>query len=155
MSESAPSSPPISARIPVDRIAGPLPEGQGGHYPGLFHNRNFLLLWMAYVISALGDRIHFVIMLALLTQLKHKAEAGTQETAQLNVMMLLPFLVLGPLTGVLADRLPRRAIMVTADFVRVAIVLVARTLFLAVPAGLHNSVPGLGGGDVCGVAAAV
>jgi 1-acyl-sn-glycerol-3-phosphate acyltransferase len=60
-------------------------------------------------------------------------------------MMLLPFLLLGPLTGVIADRLPRRAIMVTADFVRVAIVLVARTLFLAVPAGLHNEVPGLGG----------
>ncbi|HVT82819.1 MAG TPA: MFS transporter [Phycisphaerae bacterium] len=114
-------------------------------YPSLFKNRNFLLLWLAYVISALGDRIHFVIMLALLASLKHKAEAGTQDTAQLNVMMLLPFLLLGPITGVIADRLPRRAIMVTADFIRVAIVLIARTLFLAVPAGLHNTVPGLGG----------
>ncbi len=109
-------------------------------YPPLFKNRNFLLLWAGYVISALGDRIHFLVMLTLLGLMKH-ATAGAQETAQLNIMMLLPFLLLGPFTGVIADRLPRRLIMISADFARVAIVVVARTLFLAVPASLHNPVP--------------
>ncbi len=106
-------------------------------YPNLFKNRNFLLLWAAYVISALGDRIHFVIMLSLLTALKGANSHAAQNTAQLNVMMLLPFLLLGPFTGALADRLPRRAIMVTADFTRVIIVIVARTLFLEVPQSLR------------------
>ena len=110
------------------------------NHPALFQNRNFLLLWGGYVVSALGDRIHFLVMLALLELMKGHP-AGAQETAQLNIMMLLPFLALGPFTGVIADRLPRRLIMISADFARVAIVVVARTLFLAVPAALHNPVP--------------
>jgi 1-acyl-sn-glycerol-3-phosphate acyltransferase len=108
-------------------------------YPPLFRNRNFLLLWAGYVVSALGDRIHFLVMLALLELMKGHP-VGAQETSQLNIMMLLPFLALGPFTGVIADRLPRRLIMISADFARVAIVVVARTLFLAVPASLHNPV---------------
>ncbi|HUO10039.1 MAG TPA: MFS transporter [Phycisphaerae bacterium] len=110
------------------------------HFPSLFRNRNFLLLWGGYVVSALGDRIHFLVMLKLLEMLKQH-RIGTQETAQLNVMMLAPFLVLGPFTGVIADRLPRRTVMITSDFARVIIVILARTLFLALPAALHQSVP--------------
>jgi 1-acyl-sn-glycerol-3-phosphate acyltransferase len=105
-------------------------------FPPLFKNRNFLLLWAGYVISALGDRIHFLVMLTLLQNLK-RVPIGTQETAQLNIMMLLPFLLMGPLTGVIADRLPRRLVMIGADFVRVLIVVIARTAFLAVPTTSH------------------
>ena len=55
-------------------------------FPPLLRNRNFLLLWAGYVISALGDRIHFLVMLKLLETLKRAHDAsftvvGTQETA--------------------------------------------------------------------------
>ncbi|HVX84271.1 MAG TPA: MFS transporter [Phycisphaerae bacterium] len=106
-------------------------------YPPLSRNRNFLLLWAGYVVSALGDRIHFMVMLKLLVDLKHIDKGGTAETAQLNVMMLLPYVLLGPITGVLADRLPRRLVMITSDLVRLVIVVVARTIFLAVPVALQ------------------
>ncbi|GEM_PF-134032 len=112
-------------------------------YPPLSANRNFLLLWAGYVISALGDRIHFIVMLQLVSNLMtqylrgvgkiaatQSYEAGTQESSQLTIMMLLPFLVFGPLTGILADRFPRRRIMLVSDLARVAIVIAARTLFL-------------------------
>jgi 1-acyl-sn-glycerol-3-phosphate acyltransferase len=118
-------------------------------FPPLFKNRNFLLLWAGYVISALGDRIHFLVMLKLLEKAHLAVNAahqmGSQETAQLNIMMLLPFLFLGPITGVIADRLPRRLVMIGADFARVAVVVVARTLFLAIPANspLHQAIPWL------------
>ena len=131
-------------------------------FPPLFKNRNFLLLWAGYVISALGDRIHFLVMLTLLEHMKNPGVAallgdgksnpawhkvGGQETAQLNIMMLLPFLLIGPLSGVIADRLPRRTVMIGSDFARVAIVVLARTLFLAVPAASawHNVVPRMPG----------
>jgi MFS family permease len=110
------------------------------NYPPLTQNRNFLLLWAGYVVSALGDRIHFVVMLALLVQLKKIDRGGTAETAQLNVMMLLPYVLLGPITGVLADRLPRRLVMITSDLARLLIVLVARTIFLAVPVALQATI---------------
>ncbi len=133
MSESSPTS-----KIFSNPLLAPTPILD--KYPPLFGNRNFLLLWAGYVVSALGDRIHFLVMLSLLEQMKQH-RIGTQETAQLNIMMLVPFLLLGPFTGVIADRLPRRLVMITADFARVAIVVVARTLFLAVPASLHGPVP--------------
>jgi 1-acyl-sn-glycerol-3-phosphate acyltransferase len=115
------------------------------NYPPLTQNRNFLLLWAGYVVSALGDRIHFVVMLALLVKLKSdaagvKLAGGTAETAQLNVMMLLPYVLLGPVTGVLADRLPRRFLMITSDLARLVVVLIARTVFLALPVALQATI---------------
>lgn len=129
--------------------------GSGNHpipalasHPALFGNRNFMLLWAGYVVSALGDRIHFIVMLQLISNLialpikkvlwpvefllgfPVHFEAGTRESSQLTIMMLLPFLIFGPFTGILADRLPRRMIMIVADLARVVIVIVARTIFL-------------------------
>jgi len=115
-------------------------------FPPLLHNRNFILLWLGYVISAVGDRIHFLVMLQLLSnvigQLRHLPgyQAGTQQSSQLTILMLLPFVLFGPVTGLIADRLPRRLIMITADLVRVAIVITARTVFIELqgPLGLQN-----------------
>src|ERR1051325_3118564 len=98
-------------------------------FPPLLKNRNFLLLWTGYLVSALGDRIHFIVMLALVSRLVGH-EAGTRENAQLTVMMLLPFLLFGPITGIIADRLPRRMIMLTCDLARVPIVIAARLIFI-------------------------
>lgn len=151
---------PAGIAVPTGAGQSPTPKLLGA-FPPLFKNRNFLLLWIAYVISALGDRIHFLVMLKLLENLKNPGvvpkladaaghlidnpawhKVGTQETAQLNIMMLLPFLLIGPLTGVIADRLPRRLVMVGADFSRTVVVFVARTLFLAIPAAsaMHHAV---------------
>ena len=99
------SDPPVPSPTPAAAPAGqtPILAHASAQFPPLFKNRNFLLLWLAYVISALGDRIHFLVMLRLLENLKnpglHPSDAnwykiGTQETAQLNIMMLLPFLLL-------------------------------------------------------------
>jgi len=100
-------------------------------FPPLLKNRNFKLLWVGYVISSLADRVHWLVMLQLLciVILGHK-HWGSQETAQLNLAMFTPFLLLAPLSGIISDRLPRRAIMITADLTRATIVLIARTVLL-------------------------
>ena len=36
------------------------------HFPPLWRNRNFFLLATAYVVSVVGDRIHYLVMLALM-----------------------------------------------------------------------------------------
>ncbi len=115
-------------------------------FPPLSGNRNFILLWAGYVVSAVGDRIHFLVMLQLLTNVigaithNPKFVAGTQQSSQLTILMLLPFVLLGPITGIIADRLPRRLIMIVADIVRVVIVITARTVFIEFqgPLGLTN-----------------
>ncbi|MCH8244255.1 MAG: MFS transporter, partial [Planctomycetes bacterium] len=47
----------------------------------------------------------------------------TPLTARMTFIFFVPFFLLGPFAGLLADRLPRRGIMVTADAVRCAVML--------------------------------
>src|SRR5262245_15443008 len=84
--------------------------------PGLFRNRGFMLLWTAYGISAAGDHIAEMAVLKELKALEGPNATGL--TAMLTFMFFLPFFVFGPFNGILADRLPRRGIMITADLVR-------------------------------------
>ncbi len=114
-------------------------------YPPVFKNRNFLFLWVAYIVSALGDRIQMLVALHLLcgeTMLNTRNPAtgqvvyGTQQSAQLTIAMLLPFAILGPFSGLLADRLPRRAVMITADVVRALVIIAVRTVFIEFRAGM-------------------
>jgi 1-acyl-sn-glycerol-3-phosphate acyltransferase len=126
----APTAPSLAAQARATPI---LQE-----FPPLFKNRNFLLLWMGHFISALGDRIQFMVALYVLSrQIVGIKEPGTPQSAQLTIAMLSPFVVIGPFAGVLADRLPRRKVMITADFARAAIIVAVRTVFL----GYHETMP--------------
>src|SRR3972149_716952 len=99
-------------------MPSPTPAHHEG--PSLLRNRNFILLWSAYGISALGD--HLSEMAVLKTQDALRAEVDvTPLNALMAFMFFLPFLFLGPFAGWLADRLPRRAIMIFADLVRTVI----------------------------------
>lgn len=83
----------------------------------LIGNRNFMLLWCAYGISAFGD--HLSRMAILKTQNAAGSEIDvTSLDARLTFVFFVPFFLLAPITGWLADRLPRRGLMITADLVR-------------------------------------
>lgn len=87
---------------------------------GLLRNRNFVFLWCAYAISAVGD--HLSEMAILKTQNALSADVDiTPLTARITFMFFIPFFLLAPVAGWLADRLPRRVVMITADVIRSAI----------------------------------
>ncbi len=86
----------------------------------LYRNRNFLLLWCAYAVSALGD--HLSEMAILKTQNALSADTNvTSLVAKITFAFFAPFLLIAPFAGLLADRLPRRGIMMTADIIRCVI----------------------------------
>lgn len=93
------------------------------HYPAtLRRNRNFIFLWCAYGISAMGD--HLSEMAILKAHRIHEAGVdATSVSARMTFMMFLPFLLVGPWAGLLADRTSRKWLMITADLVRVGIML--------------------------------
>jgi MFS family permease len=99
-----------------------------GHSAGYFallrHNRAFRLLWYGQVTSQLGDWLDTIALYVLLLRLTGSAAS----LATLLVVQALPSVLVGPAAGLLADRLPRKAVLIAADLGRAALVL----LFLLV-----------------------
>lgn len=89
-------------------------------YIALLKNRNFLFHWMAGAISNIGD---FFNSLALVKILSEDPEHLGLYMSLIMVSKVLPGVLLGPVAGAVADRLPRRAIMVVSDVMRAALIL--------------------------------
>jgi MFS family permease len=77
-------------------------------------NRNFRLLYIGQTISQLGDWFNTVAVYALLLDLTGSATA----VAWMLIVQMLPIALVGPVAGVVVDRLNRRRIMMAADIVR-------------------------------------
>lgn len=77
-------------------------------------NPNFRRLFFAHATSRAGDAFNNVALVVLVFQLTGSGR-GVATTVAFEV---LPILALGPLAGLLADRYPRRGLMILADLLR-------------------------------------
>ena len=82
-------------------------------------NRNFRLLYIGQTVSQLGDWFNTVAVYALLLDLTGSATA----VAWMLIVQLLPITIVGPMAGVVVDRLNRRRIMIAADILRGCLIL--------------------------------
>jgi MFS family permease len=82
-------------------------------------NRNFRRLWLAQIVSEIGDWFYTLSIYTLLLQLT--GHAGSVALAL--VLQVLPQTFVGPTAGVVNDRLKRKHVMIAADLVRVVVVL--------------------------------
>src|ERR1022692_2180159 len=91
-----------------------------GSYTRLLrHNRNFRRLWLAQIVSEIGDWFYTLSIYTLLLQLTGHASS----VALALVLQVLPQTLIGPTAGVVNDRLRRKHVMIAADIGRMAIVL--------------------------------
>jgi len=87
-------------------------------YRSLFSERQFTALFIAQAISLTGDQLARVAIATLVF-----TETGSAFlTALIYAVTYLPWLVGGPLLGGLADRLPRRAVMVSCQLTSAVLV---------------------------------
>lgn len=82
-------------------------------------NRNFRLLFLGQAVSQLGDWFNSVAVFALLLDLTGSATA----VAWMMIVQFLPMAIVGPMAGVVVDRVDRRRVMIAADLIRGALVL--------------------------------
>jgi MFS family permease len=82
-------------------------------------NRNFRQLFIGQTISQLGDWFNSVAIFALLLDLTGSATA----VAWMMIVQFLPVALVGPLAGVIVDRVDRRRLMIGADIVRGSLIL--------------------------------
>ena len=85
----------------------------------LRQNRNFRRLWMAQIVSEIGDWFYSLAIYSLLLQLTGRASS----VALALVLQVLPQTFVGPAAGVVNDRVRRKHVMIIADLVRMAVVL--------------------------------
>lgn len=82
-------------------------------------NRNFRRLWMAQIVSEVGDWFYTLSIYTLLLQLT--GHAGSVALAL--VLQVLPQTFVGPTAGMVNDRLKRKHVMIAADLIRFVVVL--------------------------------
>jgi dTMP kinase len=82
----------------------------------------FRKLWNSMVFSSLGDWLGLLATTALAQELSGGSYATANfAIAGVFIARLLPAVFLGPIAGVIADRLDRRKLMVAADIFRTAL----------------------------------
>lgn len=98
----------------VGEATKPAPAG----FLALMRNRNYALLWTGQLISQMGDRFHWLAISLWVYSLTGSAiHVSIAMTA-----MTLGRVPLGLLSGVLVDRLNRKAVLIVSDLVRAVVV---------------------------------
>ncbi len=109
------------AQKPVSKIAKTRRERPPtiGYGELLRGNRSFRFLWLGQVVSQMGDWFDMIAVYTITLRLT----GSSRSVALIMVARFLPSVVMGPLSGVVADRFSRRSIMITADLSRAIVVL--------------------------------
>lgn len=105
----------------------------------VFAVAEFRALWLAMLLSVAGDQLARVAM----TVLVYDRTRSAFLTALTYAMTLLPWLVGGVGLSGLADRLPRRQVMIACDLARLALVMAMAAASLASSAAALWAMAGL------------
>lgn len=90
-----------------------------GEYSRLLRtNRNVRRLWLAQLISEMGDWLYSVSLFSLILQ----KTGSARMIAFAFILQVLPQTVIAPAAGVLHDRLSRKQLMIIADWARAVVV---------------------------------
>ena len=114
-------------------------EPRPARYRDVFAVAEFRALFAAHLLSVIGDQFARVA----LTVLVFARTGSAALTALTYALTFLPAIVAGPLLSGLADRYPRRTVMVVADVARAALVAVMAVPGVPLPvlAALYSSRP--------------
>lgn len=93
--------------------------GPAGYLELVRGNRDFRNLWIAEVVSLLGDWFNTIALYKLVSDLTGSPFA----LGAVFIFKMLPLGLASPLAGLLVDRLNRRRVMIVSDLVRAVLVL--------------------------------
>ncbi len=90
-----------------------------GYLQVLRTNRNYRRLWYGQVVSQIGDWLDSVALFTLTLNLTGSGQA----VGLLLLAEFLPGAAVGPIAGVIVDRLPRKLVLIASDLGRALLVL--------------------------------
>ncbi len=81
----------------------------------VLRNRQFLLLWVAQLVSSFGD---WLAILAIFSMVTFRWKGTANDMAWVFASFVAPLAIVGPVAGVLVDRWDLKRTMVASDLVR-------------------------------------
>jgi MFS family permease len=94
--------------------------------------RDFRLLWIGLLVSNLGTWMQFTAMGFFVARMAGTAHQASLDLGLLGAARAVPVLLLSPVAGVVADRLPRRRVLLVTN-----VTMAFAALLLALLAGAH------------------
>jgi predicted MFS family arabinose efflux permease len=91
---------------------------RGATFGEVFADREFRTLWFAQIFSVTGDRLALIA----LTILVYQRTQSPLLTASAYAAGFVPWIVGGVIFGRIADRLPRRELMIACDVIRMVLI---------------------------------
>jgi KDO2-lipid IV(A) lauroyltransferase len=88
---------------------------------GLFRNGGFSLLWAGTLTSQLGDQLNLMALTAVIFSMSTGVTKGF-EFSKILLLASAPVLLFAPISGVYADRLDRKKVMIGCDVLRALLV---------------------------------
>jgi MFS family permease len=91
-----------------------VPDRRPGFF-GAFRFRDFRLLWAGLLVSNLGTWMQFTALGYYVASLAPNARVGALDIGLLGAARAVPALLLSPFAGVVADRYPRRRVLLMTN----------------------------------------
>lgn len=98
------------------------PALEKGFY-ALLKNRAFMVLWFGQVLSQIADKVFFVLLISLLEEYQSPPAFANSMRSALMVAFTLPAIFFGSAAGIFVDRFPKKHVMIAADLIRAALML--------------------------------
>lgn len=100
------------------------PAAVNNGFSALLKNRSFMLLWIGQIFSQLGDKIFFVLMVALLEN--YQAPARLAQNSMYSILMLaftLPAILFGSAGGIFVDRFSKKLVLTVSNYIQTVLML--------------------------------
>jgi MFS family permease len=90
-------------------------------YKAVLNNKPFVALWLAQIFSQLGDRVCFVVFVAIIA---HNIGTSTSYQSWLYVSFTIPAILVTALAGVFIDRWSKKLTLIISNILRAMIILI-------------------------------
>ena len=80
----------------------------GARYVDVAGSPSYFPLWLSQLVSNFGDTLHYIALVILVFQITGQGVA----VAILVAAEVIPILLLGPVAGVIIDRVDRKAVLI-------------------------------------------
>ena len=100
------------------------PAAVNNGFSALLKNRGFMLLWIGQLFSQLGDKIFFVLMVALLEN--YQPPTGLAQNSMYSILMLaftLPAILFGSAGGIFVDRFSKKLVLTVSNYIQTVLML--------------------------------